>query len=131
MNIDALRIGYSTSEDMPNALAATGWQSVVAHYHSMKGEVMLTSIGNIHGHKLPAPGSLGYIVGGSERYTGKPLYWHGQKRLVIVESFALCDNPSYRGRFYSYGIHCFTAQFLDNGERRVFACQYFVPQEGG
>ena len=91
---------------------------------------MLTSIGNIHGHKLPAPGSLGYIVGGHERYTNKPLYWHGKKRLCIVESYALCDNPQYRGVFYSRGIHCFTCRFLDNSERHTFACQYFTPQGG-
>jgi hypothetical protein len=85
---------------------------------------MLTPIANYHHSKLPRAGAVGYITNGTDRY-GSVLYWQGKKRKCIAESFALCDSPQYRGVYYSYGIHCVTVRFLDNGERARFSGFYF------
>ena len=77
---------------------------------------MLTPIANIHHSKLPGPGTIGRVVG---------LCTVNPKRRCIVESYRLNDNPQWRGRFYSLGIHTCTVRFLDNSQRKHIAWQYF------
>lgn len=87
---------------------------------------MLTPLGNYHHSILPEPGALGYITNGTERYTGKPLYWQGKKRLCQAVSYRLTDSPDYR---YSVGIHTVEVEFLDNRERARFSGFYFTPKD--
>lgn len=87
---------------------------------------MLTTIANYHHSKLPAVGSTGYIIRGYERYTNKPLYWTGAKRLCEVIAYPLTDSPDYR---FSVGVHTVYVQFLDNGAKVRFACQHFTPAD--
>ena len=77
---------------------------------------MLTRITNFHRSSLPAPGTIGRIVG---------LCTINPKRRCIVESYPVTDSPRWRGRFFSYGIHTCTVRFLDNGQRKRIAWQYF------
>ena len=76
---------------------------------------MLSTIANIHRHKLPKPGAIVRIVG-LQRNGYYPLHrWQ-------VESFPLCDNV----RPYSFGIHTVNLRRLaDNARARVsgFYCE--------
>lgn len=78
-----------------------------------KGDpIMLTPAGNIHHSKLPKIGEIGYLIEKYERYTNKPIYWHGRKERVIVDSFPLCDNVWP----YSHGIHTANFRYLGHGD---------------
>lgn len=68
---------------------------------------------NIHHSKLPAPGTIGHIVGLS---TVNP------KRPCIVSHYPLCDSSDYR---YSFGIHTLWVRFLDNNQYMRIAWQWF------
>lgn len=69
---------------------------------------------NTHRTRLPQPGAIGRIVGLS---TVDP------RRRCIVSHYSLTDSADYR---YSRGIHTAFVRFLDNGEVRRFAWQWFV-----
>ena len=95
---------------------------------------MLTPVANRWNTRrnFPQPGALVYVIGGTEdRYSSRPLWWKGRKRLAQVESYAVADSPVYHRRHFSYGIHCATVRFLDNGEARKFAYQYLVDANTG
>lgn len=87
---------------------------------------MLTPIGNYHHSKLPQPGEIGYLVMGHDRLLHNPLFWQGEKRRCIVESFPLCDSPQWRGHFYSLGIHTVIVRFLGDSSRQRISGFYFV-----
>lgn len=88
---------------------------------------MLTPIANIHHHVMPAPGSIGYITSGWDRY-GHTLYWHGRKRKCIVESYRLTDNLPEDGIYLALGIHTCNVRFLDNGETDRFSGFWFTSE---
>lgn len=71
---------------------------------------------NTHRSKLPSYGTIGRIVGLS---TVNP------NRRCIVSHYNLCDSADWR---YSRGIHTVFVRFLDNGECRQFACQWFCDE---
>lgn len=78
---------------------------------------MLTPRANIHHAKLPAPGTLGYIVG---------LATVNPQRKCIVVAYPLCDNC----RPYSLGIHTCWVRFLDNGDLQRFSGIWFQTCRG-
>jgi hypothetical protein len=67
---------------------------------------------NVHRSKLPAPGTIGCIVG---------LPTINPHRKCIVVAYPLCDNV----RPYSIGIHTMFVRFLDNGEVARFSGMWF------
>lgn len=84
---------------------------------------------NYHHSKLPKPGEIGYLIDGYERYTNKPRFCHGQRQRYQVVSFPLIDSPSYRGHFFSLGIHTAFFQNLKTGKVERFSGFYFTPED--
>jgi hypothetical protein len=85
---------------------------------------MLTPIGNYHHSKLPEPGEIGYLIIGYDSLLHKPKFL--KKQRCIVESYPLCDNPQWRGHFYSLGIHTVIVRFLGDNSRKRISGFYFV-----
>jgi hypothetical protein len=84
---------------------------------------MLTQRANIHRHKIPALGAVGYLIIGMNRWE-EPRYFQGSKRKYQVIGFPLCDNDWP----YSIGIHTFYARNLQNGKIVQVSGFYFSEQ---
>lgn len=72
---------------------------------------MLTQKGNIHNHKIPQLGSVGYLSFGINNW-GEMRYKDGRKMKYQVIAFPLCDNVLP----HSIGIHTAYFKNLQNGK---------------
>jgi len=84
---------------------------------------MLTRRGNIHHHKIPPLGAIGYLAMGTNMW-GEPQYLHRRKRKYQVVGFPLCDNI----RPYSIGIHTAFFRNLQNGRIVQMSGFYFTEE---
>ena len=75
---------------------------------------------NTHRRRLPAPGTIGRIVGLS---TVHP------RRKCIVIAYPLCDGAIWRGKPMSWGIHTIWVRFLDNNEIQRFSAHWFHAED--
>lgn len=84
---------------------------------------MLTQRANVHHHKIPDVGKIGYLIGGYERYTNKPLYYRGWRQRWQVVGYPLNDNA------FGIGIHTAFFRNLQTGSVVRMSGFYFEEME--